>query len=37
MVDGVQTRQVVKRGVVTDALVQITEGLKEGDEVYVGN
>lgn len=30
-------RQVVSRGVVTDALVQITQGLEEGDQVYVGN
>ncbi len=37
MVDGLQVRQDIKRGLVTDALVQITEGLKEGDEVYVGN
>jgi multidrug efflux pump subunit AcrA (membrane-fusion protein) len=37
MVDGLQVRQDIKRGLCTDALVQITEGLKEGDEVYVGN
>ena len=37
MVDGVQIRQDIKRGLVTDALVQIVDGLKEGDEVYVGN
>ena len=30
-------RQTVSRGVVTDALVQITQGLEEGDQVYVGN
>ena len=30
-------RQTVTRGVFTDALVQITQGLEEGEQVYVGN
>lgn len=30
-------RRTVTRGVVTDALVQIDQGLEEGDQVYVGN
>jgi multidrug efflux pump subunit AcrA (membrane-fusion protein) len=34
---GEKVRQVIKKGVVTPALVQITEGLTEGDEVCVGN
>lgn len=32
-----QQRQAVTRGVFTDALVQITSGLEEGEQVYVGN
>ena len=32
-----QQRQTVARGVFTDALVQITQGLEEGEQVYVGN
>ena len=32
-----QQRQSVSRGVFTDALVQITQGLEEGEQVYVGN
>jgi macrolide-specific efflux system membrane fusion protein len=37
LVNGEKIKQTVKKGVATDALVQITEGLAEGDEVYVGN
>ena len=32
-----QQRQSVSRGIFTDALVQITSGLEEGEQVYVGN
>ena len=32
-----QKRQSVTRGLFTDALVEITEGLEEGEQVYVGN
>ena len=32
-----QQRQSVSRGLFTDALVQITQGLEEGEQVYVGN
>ena len=32
-----QQRQSVTRGIFTDALVQITQGLEEGEQVYVGN
>ncbi len=37
LTNGEKIKQTVKKGVATDALVQITEGLSEGDEVYVGN
>ena len=30
-------RLTVARGIFTDALVQITQGLEEGEQVYVGN
>ena len=36
-VNGSQQRQSVSQGIVTDALIQITHGLEEGDKVYVGN
>ena len=32
-----QQRQSVSRGLFTDALVEITQGLEEGEQVYVGN
>ena len=32
-----RVRQTVSRGIFTDALVEITEGLEEGEQVYVGN
>lgn len=35
--DGTQSRQTVKTGMKTEAFIQITEGLAEGDRVYVGN
>lgn len=35
--DGTQSKQTVKTGIKTDAFIQITDGLKEGDVVYVGN
>ena len=35
--DGMQTRRLVKLGIRTEALVQITQGLEEGELVYVGN
>jgi len=37
IVDGVQVRQSVQRGVYNDAEVQILSGLEEGDVVYAGN
>jgi hypothetical protein len=37
LVNGAKVRQTVKKGVSTDALVQITEGLEEGAVVSVGN
>ena len=36
VVDGVQVRQNVQRGVANDAEVQILSGLQEGDVVYAG-
>jgi hypothetical protein len=36
VVDGVQVRQNVQRGVYNDAEVQILSGLQEGDVVYAG-
>lgn len=35
--DGAQLRQTVKTGLKTDAFIQILDGLREGDRVYVGS
>ncbi len=36
IVDGMQVRRNIRRGICNDALVQILEGVEEGDVVYAG-